>query len=342
MKLKVKTKICLCVAGALLILILGIGIGSVFIPPQDILSVLGHKLFGMPLPDGFEEIQVGMVWSLRLPRVLIAFLVGAALAVCGSVMQSVLKNPLASSYGLGVSSGAGLGAVLLMISGVSGGILGIFLLPVVGLLFGLGTVVLAVWLASRIDKRLENNTIILTGMVFSLFINAILSTLAATAPQFSQRILLWQLGSFSMKDWAYVGVLLVLTVICVLFFMRYSRELDILTFGEEQAGALGINTKRTKWLLIGGSAVLTGAAVSFVGIIGFVDLIAPHVVRRYFGSSHKLVVPLSALFGGCFMVVADLLSRTLASPSEIPVGSITALVGAPFFVYIYIRNRKKR
>ncbi len=327
---------------AFLSLILGIGIGSVFISPVQIIEIFMNQMMDFPLPESLNEIYVGLILNIRLPRVLLAFLVGAALSVSGTVMQSVLKNPLASSYGLGVSSGAGLGAILVMMGGVSSGILGTFLLPVVGLTFGLVTVFISIFLASKFDRNMSNYTIVLTGMVVSLFINAIMSTLASTSQEYSQRITLWQLGSFSLKEWSYVFVLFPIVLVCILFFMQFTDELDILTFGEEQASAMGIELKKTKWLLIGMTAVLTGTAVSFVGVIGFVDLIGPHVVRRMFGCEHKYVIPMSALFGGSFMVIADLLARTLVSPSEIPIGSITALVGAPFFIYIFFRSRKEK
>ncbi|MDL2325385.1 iron ABC transporter permease [Ruminococcaceae bacterium OttesenSCG-928-A16] len=339
--MKKNVKIILLAAAALFSLLLGIGVGSVFVPPGHIVAIFANKLFGIPLPSGLNPVTQGLLLNIRLPRVLLAFLVGAALAVSGTVMQSVLKNPLASPFGLGVSSGAGFGAALVIVGGLSSGVLGSFLLPVTGLSFGLATVLVAVAFASRIDKTLSNNTIILTGMVLSLFINALMSTLAASSPGNAQRITLWQLGSFAMKEWSYVWVLLPVVLLCTLLFTRYARELDLMTFGEEQAMAAGLNLKQTKWVMLVLVSVLTGTAVSFVGIVGFVDLIAPHVVRRFFGSSHRVVVPASALFGGTFMVLCDLAARTLISPSEIPIGSITAIIGAPFFIYVFLAGRKK-
>lgn len=341
MKLKTGPKIALLAVLALASLLAGVSVGSAPVPPGQILQIFAHKLLGTALPEGFSSVYLGLVWSIRLPRVLLAFLVGAGLAVSGSVMQSVLRNPLASSYGLGVSSGAGLGAAALMVLGLTGGALGTFLLPAVCLVCGLAAVVFAMGFSARIDRGLSTNTIILTGMVLSLFLNAIMSTIAAQNPQFTQRIMLWQLGSFSMKDWSQLAPVAVTVPLCTLFFMLFSRELDLMTFGEEQAAALGVDLKRTKWLLIGGVALLTGVCVAFVGVIGFVDLIAPHIVRRFFGASHRLLVPLSAVFGGVFMVLCDLAARTLASPSEIPIGSVTALLGAPFFIYVYLASRKK-
>lgn len=283
-----------------------------------------------------------MVLDMRLPRVLLAFLTGAALAVGGCVMQSVLQNPLASPFGLGVSSGAGMGAAIVIVLGLTSGALGTFLLPAVSLLFALGTVFLAVFVATRLDRNMSNVTIILVGMVLSLFCNAIMSMLAASSPTYSQRIQLWQLGSFSMREWSAVFVLAPFVVLGLLLFMGYARELDVMTFGEEQSRSIGVNLVRTKRVLMAAVAALTGAAVAFVGVIGFVDLIAPHIVRRFFGAAHRRVIPASALFGGTFLVLCDLAARTLDPPHEIPIGSITALLGAPFFLYIFFVGRRRR
>lgn len=339
--MNVKTKAAILAAASLVVLLLGIGIGSVFVSPADIGAVFANKLFGTPLPGGLNAAVPSLILSIRLPRVLLAFVVGAALAASGTVTQSVLKNPLASPFGLGVSSGAGFGAVLVIAGGMASGLLGTFMLPVFGLVFGLGTVFISIFFAARIDKNFSNNTIILTGMVVSLFMNALMSTLAASNPQTAQRIALWQLGSFAMKEWQHLLVLLPVTAIGIIIFMRYSREMDIMTFGEEQAAAIGLNTKKTKWILISLVAVLTGTSVAFVGVIGFVDLMAPHIVRRLFGSRHRWLLPMSALFGGTFLVACDLAARTLISPSEIPIGSITALLGTPFFIYVFFLSRKK-
>lgn len=338
---KNRIKAVIVVIAALISVILGIGIGSVFISPFEIFRILGNYLFNIPLPEEINPLFSGMLTEIRLPRVIMAFLAGMAISVSGTVMQSVLKNPLASSYGLGVSSGAGLGAAIVMISGiVSESVINI-VLPVVGTVFGFGAVVIAMWVAGRIDKNLSNNTIILFGMVLSMFLNAVMNMLAAANAQYTHQILLWQLGTFSGKSWNAIVVLLTVVIVCLIIFQCNSRELDIMTLGEEQALTIGVNLKRKKWLLIGVTSLLTGTAVSFVGVIGFVDLIAPHIVRRFFGASHKWVLPMSALFGGAFMVICDLAGRTMASPNEIPAGSISALIGAPFFLYIYFASRRK-
>ncbi len=340
--MKSKVKMALLVAAALIALLLGVGVGSVYVAPGDILAMLASRIFGTPLPAGLPESYSAMVLDMRLPRVLLAFLTGAALAVSGTVMQSILQNPLASPFGLGVSSGAGLGAAIVIVLGLAGAGIGVFVLPAVSLSFALGTVFLVVFVSSRLDRGMSNVTIVLVGMVLSLFCNAVMNMLATSSPAYAQRIQLWQLGSFSMKEWSAVWVLAPCVVLSLPLFQGFSRELDVMTFGEEQARAMGVDLVRTKRFLLAVVAALTGVAVSFVGVIGFVDLIAPHVVRRWFGAAHRRVLPASAVFGGTFLVLCDLAARTLTPPHEIPIGSITALLGAPFFLYIFFAGRKRR
>lgn len=338
--MKKSLKMLVLLALALFALALGVGIGSVGISPSDLIAVLGHKAFGMALPEDIPAVTVSILWTIRFPRAVMAFLVGASLAASGTVMQSVLRNPLASSYTLGVSSGASLLAAIVIVSGFTLPIIGQYTLPMFGFLGGLGTVFLAMALAMRFDRNLENQTIILVGMVLSLFVNALLTLVTALADDHLSRLVYWQMGSFSGQTWANCGLVLSILLVCLLVLMRYSREMDLMTFGEEQALSAGVDLQSVKLILIAVSALMTGTAVSLAGVIGFVDLIAPHIVRRFFGSNHKLVVPTSALFGGAFMALADMVGRTALAPQELPVGAVTALIGAPFFAYIYFRRRR--
>lgn len=335
---KARLRFLLLCAAAVAAVVLAVGVGSVSVPPGEILAALASRFTGAP--GAAHETSFALIWELRLPRVLLAFCTGAALSVGGTVMQSVLQNPLASPFGLGVSAGAGLGAALVIVSGAAG-VLGMLLLPTVSFVFGLVTVLLVIGIASRIDRRLSNVTIVLTGLVVSLFCSAVMDLLATLSPTYAQRIGLWQMGSFSMRSWGGVYVLFPALVLCTLLFLRFSREMDILSFGEEQAETMGVDTRRCKGLLLSIVAVLTGLSVAFAGIIGFVDLIAPHVVRRLFGSAHRRVIPAAAVFGGTFMVLCDLAARTLTPPREIPIGAITALLGAPFFLYLFFAGRKR-
>lgn len=317
---------------AVLSVLLGIGVGSVPISPVQILTALTGR--------GDEGIRA-LVLGLRLPRVALTFLTGAALSAGGTVMQSALDNPLASPFGLGVSAGAGLGATAVMTAGLTGGLAGTFLLPAAGFTGGLVTVLLALALAKAFDKRLSSVTVVLTGMVISLFFSAIMDLMAAMLPEYAQRISLWQMGSFAAKGWRGPAVLCPVLILCFILFMRRASMLDVMTFGDEQAQGMGVDPQRSRLGLIALVAVLAGTAVSFSGIIGFVDLVAPHIARRLFGAGHRRTLPAGMVLGGSFMVLCDLAARTLASPREIPVGAVTALLGAPFFLYVFFRKRRK-
>lgn len=338
---KNKTLAILSIPLVFFIISIGTSIGSSNIHILDTISIILNKVINLPLREGIDPKDISIIWSLRLPRVLLAFMVGGCLAVSGSVVQSILKNELASPYTLGVSSGASLGAGLVIVLGISIPFLGQLTLPLIGFLCGLITVYGVIVFSSKIDKTMANNTIILAGMVFSLFVNALLTTLTALFSEDIKSISLWQMGSFSMKGWSYVRVLIPFLIIGVTGILRYTKEMDILTFGEEQAKAVGVDTNRVKKHLFIHSAILTGSAVALSGTIGFVDLIAPHMVRRVFGSKHKYVIPMSFVFGGSLMVITDLIARTIVSPAELPVGAITAIIGAPFFAYVYFSKGKK-
>jgi iron complex transport system permease protein len=296
---------------------------------------------GIALPGHVKETTAAILWDLRLSRALLAFAAGAALSASGAVIQSVMRNPLASSYTLGVSSGASLGACLVIFYGASLPVASSASLPVMGFIFGLGTIFLALAVSGRLDGQMRNNTVILGGMVFSLFINAVTTLMSIMARDHAQQLLLWQMGSFSMRGWPPVYILMPVAVIGVLFITHYNRELDIMTFGEGPAMTMGVNLRVVKRVLLVAAAALTGAAIAFCGIIGFVDLVAPHIVRKIFGAPHRYAVPMSAVIGGAFMVLCDLAARIITPVGELPVGAVTAIIGAPFFAFVYFRGRKK-
>lgn len=340
--MKTSIKILISLAACIICMLLGIGVGSVSIAPADMFIVLKSHITGAELPEYIGKVTDSILWNIRMPRAVMAFFAGAALSVSGTVMQSVLRNPLASSYTLGVSSGASLAAALVILTGFSLPVLGEFTLVFCAFLGGLITVFGAMGLSMRIDRNLENATVILVGMVLSLFVNAMLTMVTALAGDHLKQLVFWQMGSFAGQNWSNCGIICLLVVLGTIFLMHYGREMDLMTFGEEQAMSAGVEIRRVKFILIASSALLTGTAVAFAGVIGFVDLIAPHVVRRIFGSNHRIVIPMSALFGGSFMVIADLVSRTILAPQELPVGAVTALIGAPFFAYVYFHRRRGR
>jgi iron complex transport system permease protein len=339
MNMKISGKFIIGGFCAFAILCIGASLGSSSISIIDTVRIMLYKIVALPLNEKIEPGSVAIVWNLRLPRAILAFIVGGALSISGAVFQSILKNQLASPYILGVSSGASLGAGIVILTGFTLPLVRGFTLPAAGFIFSLITIFIVIAFSSRIDKTLSNNTIILFGMVFSLFVNAVLTTLTALYREELKNLLYWQMGSFSLKGWSYVGLMLPFLILGTLGIIRYTRELDILTFGEDQAKSIGVDTQGMRIKLLIYSAILTGSAVALSGAIGFVDLIAPHAARKIVGSNHKYVIPMSFLIGGSLLVTADLVARTVVSPSELPVGAVTALIGGPFFAWVYFRKK---
>lgn len=330
-----KTKMLLLFIFSILTIIIAISIGTVYVSPKEIANILSSSLLNTK--TSVSDIKVSIIYEMRVPRVVLAFLVGGVLSVSGSVMQAVLKNPLASTYTLGVSSGGAFFVAVYMFLGLSN-VVGIFTLPIVGLIGGIVTVVIAVTFSAKIDKSMSNNTIILVGMVFSLFINAMLTVISSLSYDTFEKMIRWQMGSFALKDKTFIYAILPFYILGIIILMLHSKEMDNLSFGEEQASSVGINVKRIKWLLLFVSASLAGISVALVGIIGFVDLVVPHIIRKVFGSKNSVVTPATALLGGSFLVISDLIARTIVSPQELPIGAVTAVIGAPFFMYIYFKK----
>ena len=332
-----------CILALVGILIAAIAIGSVNIPPLDVVRILVYRTTGIGGLAGIPPAYATIVWTVRLPRALVAFMVGGMLSVSGAIMQSVLRNPLASSFTLGVSSGASLGAALVILVGLPSFTfmlqtvnLESLALPILGFAFGMLTIVAVIAMAAKMDGRMDNSTIVLVGMVLSLFISAVTTLIMFLNRESFQRLVMWQMGSFSTRgSWQTAAILAPVALVGILLALRFHREMDIMTFGEEQSRLMGVNLGQIKWVLLMVSAAVTGSAIAFVGIIGFVDLVAPHVVRRIFGARHRLIIPLSAIFGGGFMMLCDLAARSVLPTGELPVGVVSAMVGAPFFAYVY-------
>ena len=333
--------IALSLAACLFILLAAIRSGSVYISVSDLLKIIKSHITGSPLPAEVDPMSDPIFWSIRMPRAITAFLVGGCLSVSGAVMQAVLQNPLASSYTLGVSSGASLGAAFVLLCGITIPVLSGFMLPAAGFVFGLATVALAILLASRIDRNVSNQTIVLIDMILSLFVTGIMNLMMTFYGDRSKQLWLWMTGSFSARNWMHCAILAAVGAAGLVILLMLSGRLDILTFGELQASSMGVDVKKTKITAILVSSLLTGVSVAFAGVIGFIDLAAPHIVRRIFGPSHKIVIPMSFIYGGVFMALCDLAARTVLSPREIPVGAVTALVGAPFFAYVFFAKGRR-
>ncbi|NHI99870.1 iron ABC transporter permease [Lactococcus garvieae] len=316
---------------SLLAMFLSLRIGSAPISVGDLVNIM------MGRGDRTASLLQSILLEVRMPRIFLSFLVGLALGASGTVMQSLLQNPLASSYTLGVSSGASLGASAVMLLGINFMSTSV-MMSIGGFSLGLLTVFVVLLFAQQFSQALDNQTIILVGMVLSLFINSFLTLLMTFSPDYMQRIIFWQLGSFSGASWENVKLLSLTFIFSFLCLIYFHREMDILSFGDVFALSQGVEVKRTKIILIGLSTLLTGASVALTGVIGFVDLVAPHVARRMFGATHRWVLPSSALVGGLLCVLADTVARSILQSRELPIGAVTALIGAPFFCYIFFRK----
>lgn len=308
-------------------LVASLAFGPVSLSP----SQLVHYLFQGPVHGDPGSV---IFWQIRMPRVLVAFLVGAALAAAGVILQDLFLNPLTDPYVTGVSSGAALGATLAIVAGVATGAAMTTLAIVGGLL-----TLLVVWGAARRRGRTDIFVLLLAGVTMSYLLMAVITVLMIRAGSGLDVIFYWLLGSFSGRGWSDVEVALIaVPFMAVPFF--FVREMNMLLQGEKRALELGVEVERAKAVLVGTAAILTAVAVSVAGIIGFVGLVVPHVVRLLVGPNHRRLLPFSLLIGAALMGVADLVSRTILAPNEVPVGVITTLIGAPVFVYLLKRGRR--
>jgi iron complex transport system permease protein len=306
--------------GLLLVMFLSLLIGSVFVSP----SQLWHS---------------EILWQIRLPRVILAALVGLLLSVSGVILQGILKNPLADPYILGISAGGAVGAALSIALGAQFVLFGMSSAPATAFIFSL-LAVLVVYKLSQVAGKSSPETLILAGVALSAFCAAILSLIIIITGSL-QAIYFWLLGSLSSASWGNVLTVLPYSIIGWGVAYFFSKELNALLLGEEMAVTLGVEVERTRLILVGAASLMAAAAVSVSGLIGFVGLIIPHWIRLLIGPNHRILIPFSALSGMLLMVMADTISRTLFSPLEIPIGIIMSLVGAPFFLYLLRRRRTK-
>jgi iron complex transport system permease protein len=322
-----------------LVVTLAVSIGSVDIPFLTTSGILLSKVPLVEMSAGWTDALETIILDIRLPRVILAGVVGAALATAGATYQGLFRNPLADPYLIGVAQGAALGAVIgfLLPPGWHGAGFGIIpLLAFAGALVSTAIV----YNLARVGKTLPMTTLILAGVALGALLGSIVSYLIISSEEKMQGIIFWLMGSFSLSQWSEVRVVLPYVVAGTAIILLYARPLNIMQLDEEQAQQLGINVERLKLILLAAATLITAAAVSFVGTIGFVGIITPHAVRLIWGADHRFLLPLSVLSGAIFLILADLLARTVLAPAEIPIGVITALGGAPFFLYL-LRRRKR-
>ncbi|RCX20365.1 iron complex transport system permease protein [Fontibacillus phaseoli] len=324
-------------------LLICIGFGSVHLPAGEIVGILLHRIPGLGrwIEPDWSMASEQIVMQVRLPRVLLGMLVGASLSVAGAAYQGVLRNPLADPFTLGVSSGSAVGAAVLIFFGWQFSLLGIFTLPVIAFLTGATTLWLVMWLA-RENGKIPIESLILSGVVMQSFLGAVVSFLTAMSKRTVNEILYWTMGSLSLRGWSYTAILLPYLALGGLFLWSRARSLNLLALGERQAAHSGLNVESTKLVILLVATLMTAAAVSVSGVIGFVGLVIPHMIRLITGPDYRLIIPLSALGGGIFIMWSDLAARSLLAPTEIPLGVITAFVGAPFFAFLLYKKKKAR
>jgi iron complex transport system permease protein len=325
------------VAALLLSIAAAIAIGPADIALADVYAVVGQHL---GLGDaGLSRIQEGIVWELRLPRTLLATVCGAGLALCGAILQSLLRNPLADPFVLGISSGASTGAVLVIVAGIGGGLVGLASGAFVGALVAFGLVLALAALAGGGTER-----VVLAGVAGTQLFAAVTSFVVFSSADAEQTrgVLFWLLGSLSGASWNDVAVCAGVCGLGLLLCLTQASALDALAFGEDTASALGVEVGRVRVLLLVITALLTAVLVSAAGAIGFVGLALPHAARMLVGPGHRRLLPATALAGAIFLVWVDTAARTLFAPQELPVGVVTALLGVPAFAAILARAGRRR
>lgn len=317
--------------------------GAVAIGWRNVLAILCDALpfYQSEAAAGVAPVHRDILLQIRVPRVLLAATVGSSLAVSGAIFQGLFRNPMADPYVIGISSGAALGAVVAMLSGFSLAVGGFGAVPLFAFLGGSATILL-VYSMARVGRAVPVMTLLLAGIAVSAFLSALVSLLTYFAGEKLHQVIFWLMGGLGGATWQQVKVMVPYALIGYLIVSIFSRELNAMLLGEETASHLGVDTEKVKKILLAGASLLVAAAVSTSGIIGFVGLVVPHFVRLVAGPDHRFLIPASALLGGVLLIATDTLARVIIAPTELPVGIITALIGAPLFVYLLKKRKKLR
>lgn len=300
-------------------------------------AMLGCSMLGV-VHFGWDEMwQSSIFWNLRAPRIVLSVLVGAALSVCGAAYQSVFRNPLTDPYVLGISSGASVGAAVAILLGLEAYMLGV---GTCALVTGLLTIVVIYRIAS-IGNRMHTTTLLLTGVCITFLMSAIISFIMVLRQDKMDSIIFWTMGSFASASWTEVAIVAPVVAVGIGIVLYYARDLNLLLAGSETARSLGVEVERVKRVLLLSTTLMVAFCVATCGVIGFVGLVVPHCLRLVLGPDNRRIVPCAIFAGGLFMLLCDTLARTLLMPAELPVGSLTALAGAPLFIYLLYKNKKR-
>ena len=312
-------------------LLLSLAIGSVAVAPSELWNALtGHS----------SELIKTILWEIRLPRTILIALVGAALGGSGAAYQGLFRNPLADPYLIGIAAGAGLGAVLAMSIQWSYSFWGLLATPVAAFAGALLTVTIVYFLA-RIGQTTPITNLILAGVAVSSFATSLMSFLLLRSTEELRRAIGWLLGGVSLIGWDVTLALVPYLLLGLTILILHGYPLNLIQFGDDQAAQMGLDVRRTKIIIIVAASLVTAAAVSFAGIIGFVGLVVPHIVRMWWGVDYRRIIPLSILGGASVLLVSDVLARIVLAPQELPVGIVTAIAGAPFFLWV-LRHTKNQ
>lgn len=318
-------------------------IGPMNIPVGKALAIILHHIpfFGSLVNVNWSGLEEGVVMGIRMPRIVSAALAGVALSVAGAVFQAIFRNPLADPYILGVASGAGFGISLAVVIGVGIGLGLIYTIPSMAILGAVLTMVLVYGMA-KIGRGIQTLRLLLSGIIVSSFFSAMISMMMALADEDVHILLYWLFGGFVISDWTLIDISTIVILIGVFLIFAFSRDLNVMLLGEEQATQLGLDVVRFKKLMFIIPSAVTAMAVSVNGIIGFVGLVVPHMMRILVGPDHRILLPSSALAGGIVLVFCDLLARIILRPIVLPTGVVTAMFGSPFFAYLLVKERRMR
>lgn len=315
-------------------ILIAASIGVIQIPFSNVIKIILAQL-GLTDGEGLAHTELVTIWELRLPRILMSLTAGASLAICGAVFQSIFRNPICDPYILGISSGASLGAATAFILGWDTFLFGITLPALATALLTL----LVIMGIARLSRQKTTHTLLLTGIAINFLISAVITLLMVVNQKEMHKIIFWTMGSCAGTTWNDILFLLPFVIVIAIVLLYYAKDLNIMQLGTDTAQTLGVNVRAVTYITLITSSLLIAVVVAICGVIGFIGLIIPHAVRLMVGSDNRRVFSYSLLLGALFLLIADTLARTIAVPAELPVGSITAIAGAPYFIFLLLKKQ---
>ena len=326
----------------IILAIVATSLGAATISPITVFNTLLSKIpiLGQYINQNISETDFIIIFSVRMPRIIMASLVGIGLSVVGASFQSLFKNPMADPYVLGVSSGAALGASIAIVLNIKIAFASLSIVTIAAFIGALGSIFL-VYNIAQVRKKVTTTNLLLAGCAISFLMSALISVIIVFNQEEVHKIVFWMMGSFNAASWNNISIAAPIILFGTILIYFFYRDFNLLLLGEDNAKNLGIDTERLKKLIILFSSMIIAVSVAFSGTIGFVGFLVPHIVRILLGPNNKLVIPFSAIGGAIFLLISDTIARTMFAPAELPVGSITALIGAPYFIFLLVRMKKR-